>query len=167
MNYLKCIFSIAILGSLYCCSSGEKEIPLEDIDEDFKILANQNAHHILNLCRDEEALHKFKERSSTKMKMQDVTGKQFLLCLVYKSDVSSIELGELYKVIRLKGNVKRFKYKLKIKSDTYKEILLFLDLNADKFIANYAFYGKTEEGVWDSLLDKKEVIIKKSFKEAS
>ena len=27
------------------------------------------------------------------------------------------------------------------------------------------FFDKTEEAIWDSLLDKKEVTIKKSFKE--
>ena len=165
MSYFKYVFCAAILSCIFSCSSREQEIPIAEIPDDLIVLANQNAHLILNLCDDDEALRTFKKRSSTKMKMQDVTGKQFLLCLVYKSDVSNIEFGELHKVVRLKGNVKRFKYKLRVESDTYNDVFLFLDLNAKKFIANYAFYGKNEEGTWDSLLDKKEVIVKKSLKE--
>ena len=162
---MKCLkFGIfLLLICTFSCSSGEKEISLEDLDKDFKKLANQNAHNILNLCHNENALKQFKERSSTKMKMQDVTGKQFLLCLAYKSYTSSVELGELYQVIRLKGNVKRFKYDLVVESDTYTEIRLFLDLNSEKFIANYALYGKTNENTWDSLLDKMEGSVKKSL----
>jgi len=153
---------IALLG--LSCSSKPKEIPIEEIHEDLIWVADETAKNILGFCKNEKDLEEFNKRSSVKARLQKGAGKYMLTCMIYGFEVSKIELKELYKVTRLKGNVKRFKYKLNIESDTYDLMELHVDINQDKFLANYSIHGRDMNGKWESLITKLELEARKFYK---
>ncbi len=155
-------FSIFII--LISCSSKLEEIPLEKIPEDLKWAAGETAKNILEFCDDEKALSEFNSRSSTKSRLQKGAGKYILTCILYATEVSEINLKELYRVNKLKGNVKRFKYKLAIKSEKYDLMELHLDLNSDKFLAKYSIHARDMNGKWVSVIDKLELEARKFMK---
>lgn len=88
-----------------------------------------------------------------------------LACLLYSDVVSDIELGELYRVNKLKGKVKRFKYKLKIVSNYYDHMELHLDLNSEKLVAQYTIQGRRTDGEWVSVLSQLETGVRKVMKD--
>ncbi|GAA4113417.1 hypothetical protein GCM10022393_12410 [Aquimarina addita] len=147
------------------CDTKLKEIPLDEISKDLKWNADKSAESILGFCDSEEDFETFKMRSSVKSRMHIHTGKYNLACYVYANDVSEISLGKLYRVNRLKGGVKKFKYKLAIKSQRFEFMELHVDLNSEKFIANYKIYGKEKGEEWISVLDDLELEVRKVVKE--
>ncbi|MCK8521635.1 hypothetical protein M0D21_08645 [Aquimarina sp. D1M17] len=155
---------ISILFVVTACTSTVKEIPLNEIPEDLKWVADQTAKNIIEFCDNDQALTEFNQRSSVKAKMQRGAGKYFLTCMAYGQLVSSKSLGELYRVNRVKGNVKRFKYKLHIESEKYDLMELHVDLNSDKFLANYTIHGRQMNGEWESVLDTFEEKVRKSLR---
>ncbi len=149
---------------LTSCSNKLKEIPLDQIPEDLLWVSEQTAKNILEFCDDEKALSEFNQRSAIKSRLQANAGKHFLTCIVYSAEVTEIKLGELYRVNKLKANVKRFKYKLEIVSEKYDLMELHLDLNSDKFLAKYSIHGRLKEGKWISVLDMLELDVRKFMK---
>ena len=155
---------ILILFSFFGCTKKYQEIPLDELPEDLKMIAEETANQIIRFCDSPEDLEKFRLRSSTKSFLHLNTGKQFLVCYVYENEVSKILLGRLYKVNRLKANVKRFKYKTDIISDTYELMEIHVDLNSDKRIADYKIYGKPKgKTKWISIIDELNLDVMKAM----
>ncbi|GGX16833.1 hypothetical protein [Aquimarina muelleri] len=155
---------LVFVALIISCSSKPEKIPLNEISEDLKWAADETAKNIIEFCNNEKALDEFNLRSSTKSKLQKGAGKYLLTCILYSTEVTDIQLGNLYRVNKLKGNIKRFKYKLDIASVNYDIMELHLDLNSNKFIANYTIHGKQKDGKWVSVLDKLELEARKFMK---
>ncbi|MBW1296718.1 hypothetical protein [Aquimarina litoralis] len=152
-----------VLFSFLACSNKYQEIPLDELPKDLKSIADETANHIVKFCDDPEAFEKFKLRSSLKSFLHLKTGKHLLVCYIYENEVNEIAIDSLYKVHRLKANVKRFKYKLTIVSDMYDRMEIHVDLNSDKNIADYKIYGKRKgESEWISIIDELNLEVMKA-----
>jgi len=144
-----------VLLVFLACTKKYQEIPLDQVPKDLRTIADETVGTIVRFCDDPEAFEKFKLRSSSKAFLHLNTGKHLLVCYIYENEVSEILVDSLYKVNRLKANVKRFKYKLSIVSNTYDFMEIHLDLNTDKRIADYKIYGKPKDKTqWISIIDE-------------